>query len=91
MPRHRYTPAEYALQRVDESFGKLLFELAEHRSTDTYAVVFRFCQLENIDNLVLQYLNTSALPYEEFSEEWLFDGETQFTSTLETVIGTISI
>jgi len=75
MPRHRYTQAEYALQKVVESFGNLLFELAEHHLTHTYAVVLRFCQLENIDYLVLRYLNTGALPYEEFSEEWLYDGE----------------
>jgi hypothetical protein len=42
----------------------------------TYAVVFRVCQLENIDYLVLRCLNTGALPYEEFSVEWLFDRET---------------
>jgi hypothetical protein len=75
MPGHQYTPAEYALQRVVESFGNLLFELKQHRLTHIYAVVFRFCQLESIDYLVLRYLNTSALPFEEFSEEWLFDEE----------------
>ena len=41
----------------------------------TYRVVFRFCQLEGIDYLVLRYLNTGALPFEEFSEEWLYNGE----------------
>ena len=76
MPGHRYTPAEYALQRIVESFGNLLFELAEHCLTHTYAVVYRFCELENIDYLALRYLNTGILPFEEFSEEWLFDGET---------------
>jgi len=75
MRGHQFTQAEYALQKVVESFGNLLFELAEHRLTHTYAVVFRFCQLENIDYLVLRYLNTGALPYKEFSEEWLFDRE----------------
>ena len=69
MPGHQFTQAEYALQKVVESFGNLLFELAEHHLTHTYAVVFRFCQYENIDYLVLRYLNTGALPYEEFSEE----------------------
>jgi len=76
MPGHQYTQAEFALQKVVKSFGNLLSELAEHRVTHTYAVVFRFCQYENIDYLVLRYLNTGALPFEEFSEEWLFDGET---------------
>jgi hypothetical protein len=75
MPGHHYLPAEYALQRVVETFGNLLFELAEYHLTHTYAVVFCFCQFENINYLVLRYLNTGALPYEEFSEEWLFDGE----------------
>jgi hypothetical protein len=49
--------------------------LEEHRLTHIYAVVFRFCQYENIDYLVLRYLNTGALAFEEYSEEWLFDGE----------------
>jgi hypothetical protein len=75
MPGHKYTPAQYALQRIVESLGNLLFEFAEHRLTHTYAVVFRFSRIENIDYLVLRYLNTGALPFEEFSEEWLFDDE----------------
>jgi len=53
----------------------LLSELAEHHLTHTYAVVFHFCELENIDYLVLKYLNTGTIPFEEYSEEWLFEGE----------------
>jgi len=75
MPGHQYTPAEYALQQKVESFGRLLSELAEHSVTHIYAVVLHFCRLENIDYLVLRYINTGASPFEEFSEEWLFDGE----------------
>jgi hypothetical protein len=75
MPGHQYTTAEYALQKIVESLGNLLFELAEHCLTHMYAVVFRFCQLEGIDYLVLGYLNTGTLTFEDFSEEWLFDGE----------------
>jgi hypothetical protein len=75
MPGHQYTPAEYALQRKVESFARLLSELEEHHLTHIYAVVFHFCQYENIDFLVLRYLNTGALPFEEYSEEWLLDGE----------------
>jgi len=75
MPGHRYTPAEYALQKILESFGNLLSELAEHHLTHTCAVVFHFCELENINYLVLKNLNTGALPVEEYSEEWLFEGE----------------
>jgi hypothetical protein len=73
MPGHHYTPAEYALQQKVESFGRLLSELEEHCLTHIYAVVLLFCQYENIDYLVLRYLNTGALPFEEYSEEWLFD------------------
>ena len=91
MPGHHYTPAEYALQWIVESFGNLLFALAERHLTHTYAVVFGFCELKSIDYLVLRYLNTGALPFEESSEEWLHDGEIWFTSILETVIGTVSI
>jgi hypothetical protein len=75
MPGHQYTPTKYALQKVIEGFGNLLFELAENRLTHIDAVVFHFCQLENINYLELRYPNTGALPVEEFSEEWLFDGE----------------
>jgi hypothetical protein len=91
MPGHQYTQAEYALQRVVESFGTLLFELAEHDLTHTYAVVFRLCQLENIHYLVLRYLNTGTLPFKGYSEEWLFDGEVYSSSTSETAIATILI
>jgi hypothetical protein len=76
MPGHQYTPSKYALQKVVKSFGNLLFELAEQRLTHTYTVVYHFCQLENIDYLVLRYLNSRALPFEEYSKEWLLDGET---------------
>jgi hypothetical protein len=40
-----------------------------------YHVVFLFCEYENIGYLVLRYLNCGALQFEEFSEDWLFDGE----------------
>jgi hypothetical protein len=71
---HQYTLAEYALQKVVESFSNLVFELAEHHLTHTYPVVFRFSQLENIDYLALRYLNTGALLFEESFKEWLFNG-----------------
>ena len=75
MPGHRYTQSKYALRQVVETYGNLLISLEEHCLTHTYRVVFRFCQLEDIDYLVLRYLNTRALPFEEYSEEWLFEGE----------------
>jgi hypothetical protein len=75
MPGHQYTQGEYALEQKIKSFGRLLFKLEEHRVIHIYAVVLRFCQLENIDYLVLRYLNTGALHFEEYSEEWLSDGE----------------
>jgi len=76
MPGHRYTHSEYALQQIVELFGNLLFGLHEHNLTHTYRVVFHFAQLENIDYLVLRYLNTGLLAFEEFSEDLLFDEET---------------
>jgi hypothetical protein len=69
------TQSEYALQQVVELFGNLLIQLEEAHLTHTYRTVFRFCQLENIYCLELRYLNTGALPFEEWAEEWLFDGE----------------
>jgi hypothetical protein len=75
MSGRHLTQSEYALQQVVELFGNLLFQLDEAHLTHTYQVVFRFCQLENIEYLVLRYLNTGVLPFEELAEEWLFDGE----------------
>jgi len=69
MPGHRYTQSKYALQQVVETFGNLLFTLEEQRLTHTYRVVYHFCELENIDYLVLRYLRTGLLPFEEFSED----------------------
>jgi hypothetical protein len=91
LPRHQYSPAKYALQRVVQSFRNSISELAEHHSTHIYAVVFRFCQLENIYYRVLRYLNTGTLPFEKYSEEWLVDSKVQFTSTSGTVVGTVLI
>jgi hypothetical protein len=75
MSGQRLIQSEYTLQKTVELFGNLLIELEEAHLTHTYQVVFRFCQLENIEYLVLRYLNTGALPFEEWAEEWLFDGE----------------
>jgi len=75
MPAHQLTQSKYPLQQVVESFGNLLFTLGEHCLTYTYRVVFRFCELEDIDHLVLRYLNTGLLPFEESSMELLFEGE----------------
>jgi hypothetical protein len=76
MPGHHYTAAGLALQRVVESFGNSRFKLAEHRFTHTYAVGFRFCQLENMYYLVVRFLNTGTLPLEEFSKVvYIGDGQ----------------
>jgi len=87
MPAHRLTQSEYALQQVVEHFGNFLFSLEKHYLTHTYRVVFRFCELKNVNCLVLRYLNTGTVPFEEFSEEWLFDGEVEFLFTEAIVRG----
>jgi len=87
MPGHRFTPYEYALQRVVESFSNLLYSLQEHNLTHIYQVVVRLAQLENIDFLVLRYLRTGLLPFEEFSEDPWYDEGNRFISTEETVCG----
>jgi hypothetical protein len=69
------TQSEYALQKVVELFRNLLIQLDEAHLTHSYQAVFRFCQLENNQYLVLRYLHTGALPFEEWAEEWLFDWE----------------
>jgi hypothetical protein len=75
MPAHHYTPAELALQQKVKYFGHLLFQLEEHHLTHIYHVVFLFCKYEDIRYLVLRYLNTGMLPFEEFSEDYLFNIE----------------
>jgi hypothetical protein len=50
-------------------------------------VVFHFCQLENIDYLVLKYFNTGVLQYEECSKEWLSKGDILSTSIWKTAAG----
>jgi hypothetical protein len=49
--------------------------LAKDQETHIYRVVFDFCKSDGIDYLVLRDLNTGLLPFEAYSEEWLFDGE----------------
>jgi len=75
MAGQHLTESEYALQRIVESSRDLLSRLAEHHLTHTYRVVFPLCELENIDYLVLRYLNTGAIPFVEFAAEWLHDRE----------------
>jgi hypothetical protein len=75
MAGYESTAAEYALQRVTESVRILFSELVEHRSTHISVVVFRCPHSKNIDYLVMRYLNTGNLPFEEISEEWWFDGK----------------
>jgi len=75
MSGQHLTQSEYALQRIVVLFGELYTQLAEARLTETYRVVFHFCELEDIDYLVLRYLNTSTPPFEEWAEEWLDTGE----------------
>jgi hypothetical protein len=48
---------------------------------------FRFCKLDNINYLVLRYLNTSVLPFERFAEEWLQDVEVWLWCPLERSFG----
>jgi hypothetical protein len=91
MPGYQDTPAESVLLKILECFGNLLFKLAEYQATHTYAVVSCFCQLENIEYLVLRYLKTSMVPFEEFSEEWLFDDEISIFFISETGSHTVSI
>jgi len=75
MSGRHLTQSEYAQQQIVALFKNLLIQLKKARLTHTYQIIFVFYQLENINYLVLRYLNTGALPFEEWAEEWLFDGE----------------
>jgi hypothetical protein len=67
--------------------GDLLYQLAEAGLTRTSRDILHFCELENIDYLVLRYLNTCALPFEEWAEEWLHDREVLTSYTREKDFG----
>jgi len=43
--------------------------------------------LEIIRSLVVRYLNAGELPWEEFSEEWLYDGDVKSSSISEMETG----
>jgi hypothetical protein len=69
------SPYEYALHKVVVLFGELPIQLDAAGLTHTYRDILRYCQLENIQYMVLRYVNTGAGPYEEWAEEWLHEGE----------------
>jgi len=75
MSARRLTQSEYALTQVVVLFGELLSQLDEAGLTRTYRDVFCFCQLDNVGYLVLRYLNTRQPQFEEWVEEWLYNGE----------------
>jgi hypothetical protein len=56
-------------------FGELLPHLAEAGSTSTYRNVLRFRKLTDLDYLVLRYLKTGVTPFEDWPENWLYEGE----------------
>jgi len=71
MSGRRLSHSEYALQQVVVLFGEQLIQLHETGLTRTYRDVLRYCELENINYLVLLYVNTGAGPFEEWAEERL--------------------
>jgi hypothetical protein len=72
---HRYTRTQYTLHQKVEPFANHLVQLAEHHLTPIYHVLFHFCDDQDIGYVVESNQNTGALPFEEFSEDWLFDLE----------------
>jgi hypothetical protein len=81
----------YALQQIVVVFVELLTQLEQANLTHTYHEVFQFCEHKSIDYLVLRYLNTGIPPFEEWAEEWLQEGEIQFSHLLATDLGCDSI
>jgi hypothetical protein len=75
MSAQRLSQSEYALQHIVVLFGELLVPLDETVLTHTYRDVLIYCELKNINHLVLRYVNTGPGPYGEFAEEWLHDRE----------------
>jgi hypothetical protein len=75
MSGQHLSQSEYPLQQVVVLFGELLVQLDEAGETRTYRDVLRFCELENINYLVLRYVSTGSGPNDEWAEEWLHEGE----------------
>jgi hypothetical protein len=87
MSGRQLTQSEYALQQVVVRFGELHIQLDEAGLTHTYRDILRYCELENINYLVLRYVNTGAGPYEEWAERWLHDWEVYSSCTKVTDCG----
>jgi len=75
MSGQQLSHSEYALQQIVVLFGELLIQLDKAGLTHTYQDVLRYCELKNINYLVLRYVNTAARPFEEWAEERLHNGE----------------
>jgi len=87
MPRNWLNQHEYALLRVVQAYGYVLYKLAKHHWTNTYGVVYHFCELQNIAYLVVTHLNTGVLWSEYFTPECLFNREVYCSSRLKAGIG----
>jgi hypothetical protein len=68
MSGRHFPQPEHALQQSVILFGKLLFQLDEPCLTNTYQVDFWVFERDNIDYLVLRFLNTCTPPFEEWAE-----------------------
>lgn len=75
MPRYQLTQSEYTLKEIAESFRLPLIALEQQHLACTYRMVLRFSGHENNKYLVQRYLNTCTLPFNEFFNHWLFDGD----------------
>jgi len=54
MSGRHLTQSKYRLQQILVPFGDFLLQLAKAQLTHTYPVACRFCQLKNIEYLLLQ-------------------------------------
>jgi hypothetical protein len=68
-------------------FGVVLSLLAEGCLTWTYHDFFGICPLDNIDSMVLRFLNTGPPPFEELAEKLLDSAEVFSSFTKERATG----
>jgi hypothetical protein len=73
MSGRQLTQSEYARQQLIVLFGERLSQLEKAGLTRTNPDVLGFCELENINFLVLRYLNTGQSPFKEWAKEWLHE------------------
>jgi len=74
----RLTHFQYAHQRVVATFGNLIQYYNERGLINISWALSYSAIIEGLEYEVHRFITTSALPYEEWSEEWLWTDEEEW-------------